>query len=220
MEITLDNIFNTPKSSSDKPAAYEYPEHLRPGMGTENIAPFLKAMVQMTRPARILEIGAGYTTPFLLEALVKNVKLLQTVDQIFGQSTTSRYDPKLVVIDDVPLFELGKRPGMKEIIESKYTEIIEGLFQGKAMRLKEKYGEFDFVWFDCGEVQEYEAFFSEYWSICSRYIFFHYTFTNGKGNQKLDTILKYLPESSTMMNIVEPHKFRQGSVSIIKKTDP
>ena len=35
---------------------------------------FLRAMAQMLRPKNVLEIGAGYTTPFLLEALVNNEK--------------------------------------------------------------------------------------------------------------------------------------------------
>ena len=42
------------------PKSIEYPEFFRPGMGTENIGPLLRALVQMIRPNRVLEIGAGY----------------------------------------------------------------------------------------------------------------------------------------------------------------
>ena len=63
---------NLDKNPFSKPKPLEYPEHFRPGMGTEVAAPFLRSMVQMLRPNRILEIGAGYTTPFLLEGLVNN----------------------------------------------------------------------------------------------------------------------------------------------------
>ena len=46
------DLFKTPKP-------LEYKEHYRPGLGTENVAPFLRSMVQMLRPNRVLEIGAG-----------------------------------------------------------------------------------------------------------------------------------------------------------------
>ena len=56
--------------ATTEPRTLEYPEHFRPGMGTENVAPFLRSLAELVRPKRILEVGAGYTTPFLLEALV------------------------------------------------------------------------------------------------------------------------------------------------------
>ncbi|SBT65694.1 Methyltransferase domain-containing protein [Micromonospora sediminicola] len=40
-----------------------------PGMGTEVLAPLLNALVRFHRPRRVLEIGMGYTTPFLVAAL-------------------------------------------------------------------------------------------------------------------------------------------------------
>ena len=55
---------NSEQSPFEKPRPLEYPQHFRAGMGTENVAPFLRSMVQLTRPNRILEIGAGYTTPW------------------------------------------------------------------------------------------------------------------------------------------------------------
>ena len=50
----------------------EHSEHFRMGMGTENIGPLLRTLIQMIRPQRILEIGGGYTTPFLLDGLIAN----------------------------------------------------------------------------------------------------------------------------------------------------
>ena len=53
----------------------EHEKHFRRGMGTENVGSLLRALVQMVRPQRILEIGAGYTTPFLLDGLKANEEL-------------------------------------------------------------------------------------------------------------------------------------------------
>ena len=71
---------------------------------------------------------------------------------------------------------------MKDIISSKYVEFIQGKFEEKAGMLFEKYGNFDFVWFDCGGPQEYETFIKNYWDICSGYIFFHFTYHDGNPN--------------------------------------
>ena len=53
----------------------EYEDHYRSQMGTENVAPLLRSLIRMVRPQRVLEIGAGYTTPFLLDGLEKNEEL-------------------------------------------------------------------------------------------------------------------------------------------------
>ena len=53
----------------------EHEKHFRRGMGTENVGSLLRALVQMVRPQRILEVGAGYTTPFLLDGLKANEEI-------------------------------------------------------------------------------------------------------------------------------------------------
>jgi hypothetical protein len=202
------------------PSPLEYQELYRPGLGTENVAPFLRSMVQMLRPNRILEIGAGYTTPFLLEALVNNERVFNDGNLRTEYMQNYNYDPKLIVIDDMSLGDLKKRPGMESIVNSKYVNFVEGVFQGKAKQLKDKYGDFDFVWFDCGGVDEYEAFFAEYWDICSFYIICHFTYLNGKANGHLLAILNAIKGDPFMLDIIEPNKTRQGSLTIIKKRYP
>jgi hypothetical protein len=203
-----------------EPRPLEYREHYRPGLGTENVGPFLRSMVQMLRPNRVLEIGAGYTTPFLLEALVNNERVFNDGNLKEEYLSNYNYDPKLVVIDDMSLGDLSKRVGMDNMLKSKYINFFEGLFQGKATQLHEQYGFFDFVWFDCGDHSVYEEFFSEYWDICSAYIICHFTYSDGKPNQKLTSILNGIKGSPFRIDIIEPHKTRQGSLTIIKKQLP
>ena len=47
-------------------------------MGAENLGPMLYNLVRFTKPARILEVGAGYTSAFLLQALRDNARELET----------------------------------------------------------------------------------------------------------------------------------------------
>jgi hypothetical protein len=202
------------------PKPLEYPEYFRPGMGTELVAPFLRSMVQILRPNRILEVGAGYTTPFLLEGLVNNERVLDDGNLNDKYFMDYKYDPKLVVIDDMSLGDLSEKPGMQVILDSQYVNFVAGIFQGQSKNLLESYGRFDFVWFDCGGINEYKSFLEEYWEICSGYLFFHFTYSNGKPNANLQAILSGITNEPFMIDLVEPHKNRQGSITVVKKQTP
>ena len=195
----------------------EHEKHFRRGMGTENVGPLLRTLVQMIRPQRILEIGAGYTTPFLLDGLKANEELFDdgNLDPSYKRWYESNNDPRLVVIDTDPLPQL----------DSKYVEHIQGKFQGKSQELFEKYGEFDMIWFDCGAAQDYQDFLAEYWNICSHYMIFHYTFFQGQPTTAIDIISGsidgwarlYGANNVQRIDILEPHKAEQGSVTMLKK---
>ena len=106
------------------PKPLEYAEHLRAGFGTESAAPFLRALVQMVRPQRILEIGAGYTTPFLLEAIVNNERVFDDGNLNHDYLARYVYDPKLVVIDDMSLGDISKKLGMESLMKSQYIDFL------------------------------------------------------------------------------------------------
>jgi hypothetical protein len=199
------------------PSPLEYEEFYREGMGTENIGSFLRALAQMVRPNRILEIGAGYTTPFLLEALINNERVFNDGNLEEAYFKNYDYAPKLVVIDDMSLEDLKKRPGMNNLITSKYINFIEGKFEDKADVLLNKYGNFDFVWFDCGGSAEYKVFMDQYWHICSGYVLFHFTYSDGKPNLLHNILLDKITGSPSIFDIVEPHKNRQGSITMVNK---
>ncbi len=200
-----------------QPIPLEHSIYFRPGMGTEAVGPLLRSIVQMVRPNRILEIGGGYTTPFLLQGLVNNEFVFDDGNLDPSYFIEYKYEAKLVVIDDMSQGKFVKQPGMKEIFNSKYVDYIEGLFQGKAQLLYKKYSSFDFVWFDCGSSQEYLEFFDEYWPICREYVIFHYTYSDGRPNKKYETICSEISNECEVLNIIEPHKKRQGSVTLVRK---
>ena len=198
----------------------EHEKHFRKSMGTENVGPLLRTLVQMIRPQRILEVGAGYTTPFLLDGLKVNDKIFDegNLDPSYKKWHKSNNDPRLVVIDTDPLPQL----------DSKYVEHIQGKFQGRSQELFDKYGEFDMVWFDCGDAQDYQDFLAEYWNICSHYMIFHYTFFQGQPTTVIDIISGsidgwarlYGANNVQRIDILEPHKAGQGSITMLKKVSP
>ena len=195
----------------------EYEDHYRKGFGTESVGPLLRSLVRMVRPQRILEIGAGYTTPFLLEGLEKNEELFNDdsgyLNEEYAKNHKENYDPKFVIIDDISFGEFKKDFN----IDSKYVEFIEGKFQGKSQKLFDTYGPFDFVWFDCGDVEEYVAFMVEYWDICSHYVIFHYTYSLQRPTNLLGVVMGLATGNPQRLDILEPHKDHQGSVTILKK---
>ena len=215
--ISSGKNLNSTNLQFSSPSPLEYEEFYREGMGTENVGSFLRALAQMVRPNRILEIGAGYTTPFLLEALINNERVFN--DGNLDEAYFKNYDyaPKLVVIDDMSLDDLMKKPGMNNLITSKYIDFIEGKFEDKADLLLNKYKNFDFVWFDCGGTTEYEIFMDQYWHLCSGYVLFHFTYSNGKPNSHHNTLLDKITGNPSIFDIVEPHKNRQGSITMVNK---
>ena len=194
----------------------EYEEFFVPGMGTESAAPFLRSLVRMIRPQRILEVGAGYKTPFLLEGLEKNNEILDegNLDKRYVDWHQENYNPRLVVVDTMDILNVKG-----------YMEFEKGDFKGKSQELFEKFGYFDFVWFDCGGAEEYDAFMREYWDICAEYVLFHYTYYQGKPTQNLGVVLQHITGHDQLsggsnvqrIDFIEPHKEGQGSFTMFKK---
>ena len=203
-------------------------EHLewwsKEGMGTELMGPLLRTLVQMTRPQRILEIGVGYTTPFILDGLEANEEMFDdgNLDPHYEKWYKSNNDPKLIIIDTK---DANKLPLLENKLGSKYVEHIQGKFQGMAQELFEKYGEFDMIWFDCGGAEEYQDFLAEYWNICSHLMIFHFTFFQGQPTTNIDIISGFIDGWARLLgannvqriDIIEPHKAGQGSITMLRK---
>ncbi|CAO1652473.1 hypothetical protein NYA22BAC_01823 [Parasphingorhabdus sp. NYA22] len=205
-----------------------FSDSFQAGMGTELVAPFLYSLVRMLRPMRLLEIGCGYTTRWLVKALEDNEKVhidWNADPEYFKKS----YDPVLICIDNHDDAPEKPEGGSSDLLQSNYIQFFPAMFEGLAEEIKEEYGELDFVWFDCGGPEEYRSFCEEYLPICSGYIFFHFTYYRGQPNSNHDIISeftsapKYLDEDGkslwSQIDLVEPHKYRQGSVTMLKRQD-
>ena len=139
------------------------------------------------------------------------------------------------------LDELKKNDLLKQIF------LIKSDFRKKSKEIQDKFGKINFIWFDCGGPLEYQDFINEYWTIVENdgYLLFHFTFSytfeildfekNPKNKMSKMTENKnysfiydkikndlYLHLNKKKMkyevlSIVEPHKQRQSSITIVKK---
>lgn len=227
-------------------AAVETLRH--PGMGTENAAPLLYSLVRMLRPRRAMEVGLGYTTPFLLRALAdaeadwrRDLEVLQGRVADSARRGTLRpdpfrddYAPKLIAIDDFSIAESNA---------TRVQAMAGGL--GLAGRLVALDGDFrdqvaavathaplDFVWFDCGGPPEYADFLRLFWDLIDPeggVLALHFTHglgrTGGEDPPRLELmpgrvlahIRAQIDRNVELLSLVEPHKHRQGSVTLLRR---
>ena len=203
-----------------------FSQFFRRGMGTEYVSQFLYSMVRMTRPTRLMEIGLGYTTPWLLRALDDNVDHVHIDRNCNPEYFRTPYDPILLCIDDLSISDERGRQNVEALKDHRFLRFFNAEFQGRASEIHQEYGDLDFVWFDCGGRAEYEQFCEEYLPICSGYVFFHYTYSSGVENDLSQVITSRLAraeregESWFRTDIVEPHKHSQGSVTMIRRKSP
>jgi hypothetical protein len=197
----------------------EHPDWYVPGYGTEKVAPFLRSLTELTRPQRVLEIGMGYTTPFLLEAIENNTEGLLWDSNCDKEYLDNPYDPKFVVVDDQSLEDDAERAEDRrsKLQENSLVHFIEGDMTDHSIvdRVREN-GPYDLVWFDCGGPVEYQYFVDYYWNMVKEYALFHFTYFRGEPNKNND-ILSTITDISYRMDIVEPHKFKQGSITMLRK---
>lgn len=226
-------------------------------MGVESVSPLIYALIRLTRPKRVLEIGAGYSSLFILQALAdnledykKNKQLMQgqaRVDQHTGlrrlvrgrgflrrhpvplalpEFYESDYDPKLSVIDNRS--HSSTSAGHVENVARKLKlshllQFQDGDFRGMSKKLAPELLPFDFAWFDCGAFKEYSDFIAEYWHLINPHnglLVLHSTLTNLQIRYIIQGLkLKQATDlfnNFEMLSLLEPHKWRQNSVTIIR----
>lgn len=230
---------------------------LVPGMGTENVGPLLYSLARILRPRTVLEVGLGYTTPFILQALMDDVeefradrKLLkdsgksaQRASILLPQHFENEYSPRLHAIDDYStegtsaprVMDTVKTLGLSHLIDLHKSD-----FRGYSKKLDAGVFPVDLAWFDCGGINEYVDFLEEYWPLINDQhglLILHYTywpFPDEAGNWdrkrmllgplaneiKKQQVASGIASRFEVLSLLEPHKFQQGSVTMIRKLAP
>jgi predicted O-methyltransferase YrrM len=226
-----------------------------PGMGTENVAVMLYALVKMLRPSHVLAVGLGYSTLFLLQALadsceeaLRDYELMQgnTLNparrEVLHEIEADR-KPKpgrLVAIDDFSddggrLKQLLK--GISHLHLDGYMELHREKYDAGV--LERLHGGFQLVWVDCGHQLEYIDLTNRVWPLLHNeggVLGMHYTYVDVAADfsGRLERIVipgpwlnevrrqqlqAGLDARFELLSILEPHKFRQGSLTLLRKVD-
>lgn len=213
-----------------------------PHMGVENLGPFLYSFLRMTKSRSVVEIGAGFTSLWILQALKDNedemraVRSLQRTGQCklmnidwtihpfveeFGQERS-----RLLCIDNCE-HQKETATGASAVALSLGLERYLEFQRGDAFDLALEAETVDILWCDFGVGSRMREFISSAWR-CIRpggFLLCHSTLTNENTRRWLESIRTRQPQDVTgiapdqyvELSLLEPLKRYQNSVSILQK---
>ena len=212
-----------------------------PHMGVENIGPLLYALVRFTKVRRVVEIGAGYSSLWILQALHDNNEEMESIRQIQrrGQcrlldidwtvpDLVDRYDdePALLWCIDNCLHQKETATGATAVAKTlgldKYMEFL----QGDAYELSLEPNSVDLLWCDFGVGSRMAEFAPAAWKSVrpGGFLVCHSTLTNQGTRDWLEALragdsnVTGIPaDEYSELSLLEPHKRFQNSISWIQK---
>tara|TARA_Y100000589_G_scaffold330592_1_gene380726 strand:+ start:214 stop:912 length:699 start_codon:yes stop_codon:yes gene_type:complete len=203
-----------------------------PTMGTENIGPFIYDIIKITRARKILEIGGGYTSIFILKALADN-EILFSDDSLIEKTlkNDAYYNSKenisrLYIVDDLSHPQttanlISKKA--KQLNLDSYLTLHDADFMTFSKDFPDSELPIDLLWLDCGDLNAYQIFLKEYFPLVNKsggIVLIHSLLTNLHGQ----FFLKQLKLSQAtnqfndfeMISLLEPHKTRQNSLTMLR----
>lgn len=206
-----------------------------PEMGTENVAPLLYWLIRMLRPRRVVEIGMGYTTAYLAKAVADNAAADRNergllaraergpIPKALDEYYDDPHEPVLICIDRMADSSSSAPRAWQTLTElglDQNCRVIESDLRGSAPAVAELVGGIDFAWVDTWDTL---AFVREYWDLLNAnggILAVHYLLTYPEGR----AVQKYLqslrgPDGGRleMLNLLEPHKYAQNSLSVMRR---
>jgi predicted O-methyltransferase YrrM len=227
-------------------------EKLRvPAAGTDVVAPLLSSVVQMTRPRRVLEVGMGYTTPYLAAALVQVAEQVRAESAALAAKTAEHldtgrkldtdwlyadpalrapgfyldsYQPQFIAVDDLSIPDSSAGQVLEVLASlglSDRVQVINANIRECRELLPEDFAPIDLAWVDAWECL---YFFDHFWDLINPdggLLIMHYLMTYPEGEAILDYITKIQcarPGELELVNLLEPHKMLQNSLTVIRRT--
>jgi predicted O-methyltransferase YrrM len=188
-------------------------EHLRnPLAGTENTAWFLFSMIKMLKPQKVLEIGIGYTTPFLVYA-----NKLNTEDYAKIKLALASELPNLKNIE-ISYYLTEKQytyTGIDSMEQAHCLAVEQWLaLQENVKLIKQDYrlaldtltDTYNFIWIDAGDFKDYDNILSNYTHL----------FDNNAFIVLHNTNRMQLPNFPNSMRVVEENKVDQNSLTVLR----
>jgi predicted O-methyltransferase YrrM len=184
-------------------------------MGTENLCYVLYGMIKMLKPKNTLELGIGYSTPFILQAIRENTNEFNTIIDnincgVFDYNSTKnlRFEyyqtPRSYSYTGVDNMSHKNSHSVVEYI-NKQIDIPYNLHLDDYNTMPRDI-KYDFIWMDCGGYADYVNFLDNFTDIFAdtTTILLHNT---------ANTAFHNLPR---IIEIIELNKTNQNSVGILK----
>ena len=202
--------------------------------GTENVSLIMYSLIKSIRPKKLIEVGAGYTSFFILESLkdikkeidleIKNKNITEYFEGTFQEyiNQWGDYSPSFNIVEDFSHDDTPKN--LEQILlqrdNDKYcnfirTDLFDYIDKYKAQR-------YDFVWLDYGDGPTFMEVFNFFFQNLNEngIIVFHSTESNlwGRYFTSQVKLLQQTRNDIEMITVLEPHKHFQNSFSIFRKT--
>lgn len=216
-----------------------------PHMGVENLGPFLYSFVRFTKVRHLLEIGAGYTTLWILQALRDNrdemdrIHKLQEAGQCrlldwpwTNEERVNRLvDPQqrscsLLCVDNCE-HQKETATGAAAVAQALGLDSFLQFHRGDAFELTLERESLDVVWCDFGVGSRMKDFCATTWDSLrpGGFLLCHSTLTNQRTRDWLEAARSHRGVEATgipagdyvEVSLLEPHKHYQNSISIFQK---
>jgi len=232
-----------PKSSVMNPLFLKHVSSLyNPHMGVENAGPLLYSFIRFTKVRTIVEIGAGYTTLWLLQALKDNDDEMTRVHKLEQEGKCKLLDcnwtvpnivedyndrsSSLLCIDNC-LHQKETATGAGAISETLGLGSYLKFVKGDAFDMKFDTESIDMLWCDFGVGSRMKDFVSSAWKSIrpGGYLLCHSTLTNTRTRNWLEKLRNGCgvdetgipPEEVVELSLLEPQKRYQNSLSVLQK---
>jgi predicted O-methyltransferase YrrM len=213
-----------------------------PHMGVENLGPFLYSFIRFTKKRRVVEIGAGYTSLWILQALKENDEELQRVRSLQRNDTCRLLNYNWTIPSIVEEFDCeparllcidnckhqketatGASAVSRALGLGSYMEFT----RGDAFELDLGVNSVDILWCDFGVGSRIREYVSSAWASLrpGGFLLCHSTLTNQNTREWLEAarsrssqdITGIPPDEYVEISLLEPHKHFQNSISVFQK---
>ena len=238
-------LSSSPSQALDSLFLKHCQELYNPHMGVENAGPLLYSLVRFTKLRKIVEIGAGYTTLWLLQALkendseMKRVKNLQdegncrlldipwTIEDIVDKCDDRISSSSLLCIDNC-LHQRETATGAGAVARSLGLDHYLNFVKGDAFDMQFDEESIDLLWCDFGVGSRMKDFASGAWKSIKPggFLVCHSTLTNSRTRLWLEKMRNggYSEEETGIpqnefveLSLLEPHKRYQNSITILQR---
>jgi predicted O-methyltransferase YrrM len=215
-------------------------------MGCENMGPLLYSLIRFYKPRKMLEIGSGYTSVFMLAALRDNINELNNYATRMKAGTPQfpKYEwvvepylnkyhhGTLTCIDNLGhksttagvLSAVAESLGLDDLLEFEEADA----YEYASDVLVDSDNKLDMLWVDFGDGDKLDEFFELYWDCVDAMgglILVHSTCTNTVSREWSSRIKEKSKKEGgdevlglfDIISFVEPHKQRQNSVTVIQR---